>query len=83
MTTRGALLAELARAQPASLVAFDVLQVAGRDVTGLPWRSRRRLLEEVAGHWHPPLQLSPVTAEPVEAEEWFTEWRPPASRASW
>ncbi len=61
----------LASAQPASFVGFDMLAVAGHDVRRLPFDDRRRLLEELAGEWAPPLNLSPVTADVDEAREWM------------
>jgi bifunctional non-homologous end joining protein LigD len=33
---------------PATLMIFDVLRVDGRDVTSLPWRERRRILERLS-----------------------------------
>jgi bifunctional non-homologous end joining protein LigD len=41
----------------ATLMCFDVLRVDGRDVTGLTWRERRALLEQLAlagGTWQTP-----------------------------
>jgi len=49
----------LAARAPATYIAFDVLRLAGEDVTGHPWTKRRALLEELAvgaRDW----QLSPV-----------------------
>ncbi len=40
--------AELAARSPATFLAFDVLALDGRDVTGLPWSDRRSLLEALA-----------------------------------
>lgn len=50
--------AAFAAASPATYVAFDVLRLAGADVTGRPWHERRALLEGLApsGRW----QVSPV-----------------------
>lgn len=61
----------LARQQPASFAAFDLLAVDGRDIRGLQLRDRRALLGELAGSWEPPLNLSPVTRDRAEAAEWF------------
>ncbi|GAA3684286.1 hypothetical protein GCM10022224_056160 [Nonomuraea antimicrobica] len=38
---------QLARVQPCHFVAFDVLKLRGRDVTGRPLVERRSLLEEL------------------------------------
>jgi ATP-dependent DNA ligase len=48
-----------------------VLAVAGQDARGLPLRDRRALLEELAGGWSAPLNLSPVTADADEAAGWL------------
>ena len=66
----------LAAAHPASYVAFDVLASGGADLR--PWKltRRRAALEDLAGRWAPPMQLSPVTADPDEARAWFTDYRP-------
>ena len=66
-------LAAIAREVPASLVAFDVLCVAGHDARDLPFRDRRALLEELATIWTPPLSLSPLTTDREEAVRWFEE----------
>ncbi len=69
-------MAALAAAHPASYVAFDVLAAAGRDLRRRPWRGRRAALEELAGRWAPPMQLSPVTADVTEARQWAADLRP-------
>lgn len=61
----------LARAHPASYVAFDILAINGQDVRGLPWRDRRTLLEELAQNFAPPMQISPATQDRAVAAEWF------------
>ncbi|MEV1132339.1 hypothetical protein [Agromyces sp. NPDC049794] len=61
----------LALAQPASYVGLDVLAVAGRDVRHLRFDERRSLLEQLAAEWSPPLNLSPVTADIEEAQQWM------------
>lgn len=68
-----AALAELVMKSPASLIAFDVLAVAGQDTRGLQFRDRRALLEELARGWVPPLHLSPVTSDRALAATWFSD----------
>jgi ATP-dependent DNA ligase len=68
--------ADAARAAPASLVLFDVLEVAGTDVRHLSFDDRRALLAELAGTWRPPLNLSPVTDDVDEARGWFEAYAP-------
>ena len=62
--------AQLARTEPASFVAFDVLAVAGYDARPHPYARRRELLEELASRWEPPLSVSPTTRSLSEAREW-------------
>lgn len=66
----------MARQQPASYVAFDILAVDGTDVRGLTWRDRRRLLDELATGFEPPIQVSPFTEDHDVALEWFTAFAP-------
>lgn len=72
MASRPAAVARLAREQPASYVAFDILAVDGMDVRGLRWRDRRQLLDELAPGFEPPIQVSPYTEDQDVALEWFT-----------
>ena len=65
----------LVAAHPASYVAFDLLAVGGTDLRAQPLRRRRAELERLAARWAPPLQLSPVTGDPAEARQWFTDFR--------
>src|SRR5207245_8439129 len=41
-----------------------------------PGGGRRAELESLAEAWAPPLQLSPVTADPDEAQRWSVDFRP-------
>jgi ATP-dependent DNA ligase len=63
--------AMLAKAQPASFVAFDVLVSGGRDVTSAPQVERRAMLEALLGKPKPPLYLTPVTTRRAQAEQWL------------
>lgn len=45
--TDGRRAALLMRANPVTLLAFDVLRYDGRDLAGLPWRERRDVLEGI------------------------------------
>jgi ATP-dependent DNA ligase len=56
---------------PASLVAFDVLEHGTRDVRGLPFVERRRLLEELFREAQPPLALTEVTDDQGRAAVWL------------
>ena len=61
----------LAEKMPAALVAWDLLCLAGRDLTGLPFADRRGLLEQALGAARPPLHLTPITADRSRAADWF------------
>jgi ATP-dependent DNA ligase len=76
MVTAAGRIAAQVSAAPASYVAFDLLAAGGEDLRGRPFTRRRAALESLAGRWAPPMQLSPVTADPTEAEQWFTDFRP-------
>ncbi|MGY1672061.1 ATP-dependent DNA ligase [Geodermatophilus sp. SYSU D00710] len=76
LVTPSARMAALAAAHPASYVAFDLLASGGADQRRRPLRARRAALEELAQRWAPPMQLSPVTADPAEARRWAEDLRP-------
>ena len=61
----------LAAETPAQLIAFDVLEIGGSDLRGLPFVERRRALERLLAHAAPPLVLTPITDDPDEAERWL------------
>jgi ATP-dependent DNA ligase len=58
----------LARETPAELVAFDLLAEDDEAMLELPYEQRRERLAHAVG---PPVQLSPVTADPAEARRWL------------
>jgi ATP-dependent DNA ligase len=66
--------AMLAKATPASLVAFDVLAVDGRDVRGSRQEERRALLERLLAGAAPPLYLTPMTRDRATASEWLQKF---------
>ncbi|MGY1785297.1 ATP-dependent DNA ligase [Geodermatophilus sp. SYSU D00698] len=76
MVTAPSRMTALAAAHPASYVAFDLLAAGSADQRRRPFRSRRAALEELARRWAPPMQLSPVTADPEEARGWAADLRP-------
>ena len=57
--------------QPAVLVAFDVLEYEGNDVSCEPLHARRRLLEAVVPDRHPCLQLITQTSDAQLALDWL------------
>jgi ATP-dependent DNA ligase len=66
--------ARLARTQPASFVAFDVLALAGVVWADRPLRERRRRLEQLLPALSPPLQVNPATPDPDVAAEWLRQY---------
>jgi ATP-dependent DNA ligase len=61
----------LARETPASVVFFDMLCEAERDLRALPFRDRRRALEAALARARPPLHLTPATERRAVALDWF------------
>jgi ATP-dependent DNA ligase len=64
----------LAQRTPAHFVAFDLLALGDCDLTGAPFKERRRLLEQVMARARPPIHLTPSTDDHVVAQRWFTEF---------
>jgi len=70
---------KLAAETPASFVAFDLLALGDRDLTGEPFAERRRLLEDVVatvddgpqGSDRSRVHVTPITGDPDTAEDWF------------
>jgi ATP-dependent DNA ligase len=58
----------LARETPAELVAFDLLAEDEEAILELPFEERRERLSQAVG---PPVQLTPLTSDPVEARRWL------------
>ena len=64
----------LAQRTPAHYVAFDLLALGDRDLTGEPFRERRRALEEILAGERSPIHLTPATRDRELAERWFHEF---------
>jgi ATP-dependent DNA ligase len=65
---------KLAEETPASFVAFDLLALDDRDLTGEPFRERRRLLEGILDDALSRVHLTPTTDDPDIAQDWFTRF---------
>jgi ATP-dependent DNA ligase len=65
---------KLAKATPASFVAFDVLAVAGNNLMTAPQSARRTALEELLVKVNPPVYLTPVTRDRAIALDWLTRF---------
>jgi ATP-dependent DNA ligase len=66
--------AKLARATPASFVAFDLLAADGRDLRGEPQRERRAQLERLLADARPPVYLTPMTRDRAVASDWLARF---------
>ncbi len=64
---------KLAAETPAGFVAFDLLALGDRDLTGEPFGERRKLLEATLTAT-PGLHLTPATDDPDVAQDWFTRF---------
>jgi ATP-dependent DNA ligase len=66
----------LAEESPASFVAFDLLAAGDRSHLDTDFGQRREvLLEQMARHaGHPRVHVTPATADPVTAQEWFANF---------
>ncbi len=61
----------LAAELPASLVAFDLLALGSESLLDNDFRDRRARLVEALDGAPPPVHLTPATADPALAREWF------------
>ena len=61
----------LSQQTPASVVFFDLLAIADRDLMGETFATRRAALEELLAKIDPPLHLTPATRDRALAEDWF------------
>jgi ATP-dependent DNA ligase len=64
----------LSRSAPAHFVAFDLLALGERDLTGEPFGERRRVLEETLRDVSSSIHLTPATRDPEVAARWFAEF---------
>lgn len=64
-------IAQLAKATPASFVAFDLLALGDEDLRPRPFSERRALLEQALASAESPLHLTPATTDRSVAEDWF------------
>src|SRR5205809_3314319 len=56
---------------PASIVFFDLLSEGDRDVRGMAFQDRRRIMESLLSSAAPPIHLTPATSESSIAVDWF------------
>jgi ATP-dependent DNA ligase len=65
---------KLAKETPSSFIAFDVLEVGGRDLMDEPQSARRAALEKLLGKVKPPIHVTPVTRDHALAVDWLTRF---------
>lgn len=63
--------AMLAKENPASFVAWDILALGDDDLRATPQGERRKILERELGHVKPPVHITPVTRDRDVAADWF------------
>jgi ATP-dependent DNA ligase len=56
---------------PASIVFFDLLSEGDRDLRGMAFQDRRRMLESLLSSAAPPIHLTPAISESSTATDWF------------
>jgi len=66
--------AMLAATTPASFVAFDLLALDDRDLRSVAFGERRSLLERAFGSARAPVHITPATADPAVAHQWFSRF---------
>lgn len=64
----------LAEQTPACFVAFDILALDDVDLTSEPQARRRELLEDTLADARPPVYITPATADPALAGDWFEQY---------
>ncbi|MFC7488566.1 ATP-dependent DNA ligase [Knoellia sp. CPCC 206453] len=65
---------KLAAETPASFVAFDLLALGERDLTGEPFEVRRAELEKAFASVEAPIHLTPATRDVDVAKGWFQQF---------
>jgi ATP-dependent DNA ligase len=64
----------LAESTPASFVAFDLLAEGNTSLLEAPYAERRTALEKALKKVRPPIHVTPVTADPDVARDWFSRF---------
>jgi ATP-dependent DNA ligase len=64
----------LSEKTPASFVAFDLLALGDRDLTGEPFGVRRQALEQALRDAAPPIHVTPITRDEATAQQWFEQF---------
>src|SRR5436190_6946512 len=66
--------AKLAKATPASFIAFDALALDGRDLRAVAQSERRARLEQALAAVERPVHLTPMTRDPQVATDWLSRF---------
>jgi ATP-dependent DNA ligase len=64
----------LAETTPAEFVAFDLLAIGDESLCDTPYRQRRERLEAALANAGSSVHLTPVTTDPAEARDWFSQF---------
>jgi hypothetical protein len=72
-----------ARSGAVTFVLFDLLAVAGRDLRGLPYRTRRKRLRRLLASAAAPLALMPAARDLAGAQAWMRDHTRRAWKAWW
>lgn len=59
--------------EPIDYIVFDILAAGGGDLRPLPYDDRRRILEQTATSWRPPLSVVDATDDVALARAWFVD----------
>lgn len=65
----------LARKAPSAFVAFDLLAAGSRSTLAMPLRERRERLERLLAAAHPPLHITPQSADRAVAQDWLARFQ--------
>lgn len=65
----------LAKKTPSAFIAFDLLAAGGRSTMALPLRERRARLERLLAAVHPPVHITPQTADRAVAQDWLARFQ--------
>lgn len=68
-----ALIRRAAERSPVQYVAFDLLQLGGRDLRGRPFRERHEALDQLAADWEPPLCTAQLFPDGDALWDWVCE----------
>jgi len=66
--------AKLSQETPAAFVAFDAIAIDGEDLRDRPQQERRARLERLLARTAPPIHLTPMTRDRMQASDWLSRF---------